>query len=147
MFLPFSETWLNDRTSNDSLSIVGYHSIIRKDRIGARGGGVAYVDDSLTVKRRNDLEFNDIEMLWVEIKLPKLNLLCGVCYRPPGNCIDNTAHFLDCLQNSIDKIKQRPQDLIVLMGDFNAHYDPNNPSSSSVFGLRFCQWFECNSLN
>jgi len=74
-------------------------------------------------------------MLWVEIKLPKLNLLSGVCYRPPRNCIDNTAHFLDCLQNFIDKIKQRPQDLIVLMGDINAHYDQNNPYSSSCFGL------------
>ena len=40
-----------------------------------RGGGVAlYATHSLAVKRRNDLENDDIEMLWVEIKLHKLTI-------------------------------------------------------------------------
>lgn len=143
-----SETWLNDKISDDSLSINGYHSIIRKDRLNSRGGGVAlFVEDSLIVKRRDDLACDGIELLWVEIKLRKINLLCGVCYRPPENSIEDTSLFLDHLQCSIDKVLMNSQDFVVIMGDFNAHYDIYNISSSSAFGVRFLQWLNLNNLH
>ena len=44
-----------------------------------RGGGVAlYACRQLAVKRRHDLESDNVELLWGEIKLQNLNLLCGV---------------------------------------------------------------------
>ena len=36
-----SETWLDNKSSDESLHIPGYYSIIRKDRSGMSGGGVA----------------------------------------------------------------------------------------------------------
>jgi hypothetical protein len=64
-----TETWLNNQISNDDLCIPGFHAIVRKDRPNTRGGGVAlYITQSLAFKRRNDLENNNLELLWVEVK-------------------------------------------------------------------------------
>lgn len=79
-------------------------------------------------------------MLWVELKPGKFNILCGACYRQPVNCVEDTARFLDCLQTSIDSIRQRPKDLTVLMGDYNALYNQNNASNRAPFGSRFFKW-------
>ncbi|MEM6320355.1 MAG: hypothetical protein AAF960_21985, partial [Bacteroidota bacterium] len=63
--------------------MIKYSAYFRKDRGLRRGGGVAlYVEQSLSIKRRDDFNNGNIEVLWVEIKLRNLNLLCGVCYRP-----------------------------------------------------------------
>lgn len=71
-----TETWLDSKTLDNSLDITGYCSILRKDRLNMRGGGVAlYASQQLAVKRHHDLECDNVEMLWAEIKLQNLNLL------------------------------------------------------------------------
>ncbi len=46
-----SETWFDKRTHSETLHIAGYHSIIRKDRLYSRGGGVAlYVKQAFASK-------------------------------------------------------------------------------------------------
>ena len=60
-----SETWLDKRTHSETLHISGYHSIIRKDRLYSRGGGVAlYVKQAFAFKRRSDLE-NDLYFIYI----------------------------------------------------------------------------------
>ena len=50
------------------------------------GGGVAlFAADSVVAKRRSDLELAVVEFLWVEFRIKDLDILCGVCYRPPDN--------------------------------------------------------------
>jgi hypothetical protein len=89
-----SETWLNSKIPNDHLGISGYYPIFRKDRLNMRGGGVAvYALQSLAVRRRYDLENNMLELLWIEIKMHKLTVLCGVSYRPPNNSFEETETF------------------------------------------------------
>lgn len=58
----------------------------RKDRRSAqRGGGVViFVSNSLKNIRRDDLELDDIEAPWVEVKFSKTNLLICNVYRPPN---------------------------------------------------------------
>jgi hypothetical protein len=80
--------------------------------------------------------------------LPQLSsLICyATGYRPPNyNAVDNNA-FLDNLQSSLDNIYLKPDTFVLLLGDFNAHYDTANPSLSSVFGTRFYSWMACNNL-
>ncbi len=95
-----SETWLNDSISSDLFSIPGYCPLIHLDRSdGRRAGGVAvYVTTSIAVKCRNDLESYGFELLWVELKVGSNNLICGICYRPPGSDLNSNARFLDNLQ-------------------------------------------------
>jgi hypothetical protein len=76
-------------------------------------------------------------VLWIEIKMHKLTVLCGVSYRPPNNYFEETETFLNSLQTMMDKIRcQIPQSFIPLVGDFNAHFENENSLENSLFGTR-----------
>ena len=143
-----SETWLNSSIPSELFDIPGYCSLYRRDRLdGRRAGGVGlYVSLDFVPKRRRDLETTDFELLWVEIKINSINMLCGVCYRPPGLTTDMNVAFLDNLQMCLDKVLSKPDTLVVLLGDFNGHYDPATPSAGSDFGCSLYRWIECNNL-
>ena len=76
-----SETWLNASIPNHLFDIPGFRPLIRLDRSdGRRAGGVAmYVLSEFAPRRRFDLETNEFELLWVEVKINCFILLCGVC--------------------------------------------------------------------
>ena len=142
-----TETWLNSSISNDAFRIPGYYPLVRLDRPHGRRGGVAfYVSSSVGFKRRHDLEVNDLELLWIELKLNRIVFLCGVCYKPP--CQDSVINlkFLENLQLSLDKVSQQPNSFLTLIGDFNASYDPSNPLVRNDFGALLYRWMECNNL-
>ena len=93
------ETFLTETTENDALSISGY-DIERKDRCETNsttnnGGGILiYLNSHLNYIRRKDIECNEIESVWVEIRLCKSKpfLLCYV-YRPPSSNATWCEHF------------------------------------------------------
>ena len=143
-----TETWLNDRVPNDCLQIPGYNPIIRLDRHQRMGGGVAFFTaNSVVVKRRLDLELAAVEFLWIEFRIKHFDILCGVCYRPPDNDSVSLDNFFECFQLVLDKIRQLPkQYFIVMLGDFNAHYDVANPSGNSEVGGKLYSFLESNNL-
>ena len=62
-----SETWLDGSFGDGELVVTGY-DILRKDR-NKRGGGVAvYINQSIKYKHREDLECDEVEALWLEVK-------------------------------------------------------------------------------
>ena len=81
-------------------------------------------------ERRNNLENNNLELLWVEVKVHKQTLLWGVCHKAPNNSLQDVSIFLDSLQSVIDKTRQNPHTFITIIGDLNAHYNCNNLSST-----------------
>ena len=85
-------------------------------------------------------------MLWVELKVGSNNLICGICYRPPGGDLNYNARFLDNLQRCLDKINIQSNSLVTIIGDFNDHYDSTNQSESTDFGCLLYRWMECNNL-
>ena len=143
-----TETWLNDRVPNDCLQIPGYNPIIRLDRHQRMGGGVAFfTGNSVVVKRRLDLELAAVEFLWIEFRIKHFDILCGVCYRPPDNDSVSLDNFFEYFQLVLDKIRQLPkQYFIVMLGDFNAHYDVANPSGNSEVGGKLYSFLESNNL-
>ena len=106
------------------MKIDGFQPIFRKDRNDRQWGGVgAYISNSLGATRRFDLELNQIEALWLEIRcLNKKFLLC-VCYRPP----DQHAQFWEYFQESMDLAKQTGIVNIIIAGDLNADPVKNRP--------------------
>lgn len=92
------------------------------------------------------MENDNLELLWAEIKIQKFVVFLGVCYRPPSNSLESTSLFLDSLQSSLDSIERNTNTLIVLLGDFNAHFDKNDLSSCTDFGMRLYYMLECNNL-
>ena len=92
------------------------------------GGGVAmYIRNSLTFIRRNDLETDDAESIWIEMKYKQRQpVIIGSIYRPPSSPID----FIDKLGDIyiIDRVSCECKETIVT-GDFN--YDVSGDDSSS----------------
>ena len=108
----------HDQISDFSIS--GFQNIIRKDRVGRTGGGIAmYVADHLGAIRMSEFELPDLEALWVKVKAGHNVILFCTCYRPP----DAKADFWVTLQDSLDLAKHSGISDIVLAGDFNA--DPS----------------------
>ena len=82
-----SETWLH-KDDVDNVVIPGYHTPVRKDRM-TRGGGVAiYVKECLFV--------NDLEAVWVNIRIKNHNILIGCFY-----ISDYSSAYWDLISDSI----------------------------------------------
>lgn len=119
------ETWLNSDISDDLLSIDGYR-LIRKDRV-TRGGGVAlYIKSNLHFKQIYvNVEGNEIENLWVSLKINGESLALGVLYKPPNI---NLLSSLEQLDNMLSVIIPQYKSTIWL-GDLNInvlHSQANN---------------------
>ena len=100
------ETFLTETTENDTLSISGYN-IERKDRCETisttnNGGGILiYLNSHLNYIRRKDIECNEIESVWVEIRWcnNKPFLLCSV--------LDHHHQMLLGASISLSKLKRQ----------------------------------------
>ena len=75
--ISFTETWLSGNCPTSDLIFPSYYAPERKDRISDRYGGVmVYIKDSISYIRRNDLEINGLECIWVQIKLCNKRNIC-----------------------------------------------------------------------
>ena len=114
--LAITETWLNDKISDEEFNISGY-MLFRKDRKESnklRGGGVAmYIRNELNPTYKSDLnECAFSESLWCNIKCGMETTLLGVCYRAPDS-LDSNDEKLFSLLNEVSRNR------VVVMGDFN----------------------------
>ena len=76
--LIFTESWLKPTINDDSIHIENFLPPFRTDRWERPGGGViAYVRDTLSCKRRTDLEIRGVEGLWLEINIKAKKILVG----------------------------------------------------------------------
>ena len=65
------------------------------------GGVLIYIRDQLNYVRRHDLESNEIESIWIEIKLKNsTSFLVSSVHRPPLS----KAEWSDKFSNQIEKI-------------------------------------------
>ena len=120
-----SETKLNDQISTTSLLIDSYINPIRKDRNINNGGGlIIYIKNNICYKHRPDLESDNLENIWVEIRSLKNEYLIGLFYRPPNASV----HFWDNFDNTIEKASEENLGLVIL-GDFNHDILKTNTSS------------------
>ena len=134
--LGLSETWLNSSHSDEILAIPNYQ-ILRRDRKQCGHTGLAaYIHKSIYpfIKRRSDLEPDDIETIWIEIKYSMSSpLLLGYLYRHPNS----TNEWQDGFAKMMDVV-QRSNKNILIQGDFNINLSEPQPSwqsSYAIFGL------------
>ncbi len=145
--IAIGETWLSDNVSDSDLTLSGYHVPFYKHR-GARGGGVMlYVKEHIGAIHRTDLEKNNTEILWAEIRLQSKKVLLGVAYRPPGMTSLQVDDFLDSLNDQIENAANENPDALLLLGDFNdrcVHWDDRH--ASSEMGLKFYNFIHDRNL-
>ena len=114
-----SETFLKPIV-RDSLYAVPGFSIYRKERKSKSGGGVmAFINHDLHVKRRSDLENQNVESLWLEICpfKSKRSIIVGSIYRPPSS---NNANDID-IESNIEGVHLQNKETIIV-SDINIDY-------------------------
>ena len=94
--LGITETWLNTICSDSYVAIDGYN-LERRDRSTGRWTSGCLPPRRVPYNRRHDLEKDQREDLWVEIKCPcSLGNLLGTVCRPPGYIhIDNWCSLIE----------------------------------------------------
>ena len=107
-----------DNDIDDSLIHINNYSFVRKDAKQRKGhtGLVTYIHDSIRhfVRRREDLESDKIESIWLEL-FQKKSASAYICslYRNPAS----TSEWIDDFMSMMDKIPDNAD--IILLGDFN----------------------------
>ncbi|XP_071959528.1 uncharacterized protein [Antedon mediterranea] len=112
--ISISESWLDESITDNEIKIDGY-TALRKDRNRSGGGVCIYVKNYRAFTRRNDLDIDGFEAIWINIYLPRSKeIVIGICYRPPKQ---NVSLFLNNFEESVSKIKESSE--IYVLGDFN----------------------------
>jgi exonuclease III len=110
-----TESHLDNTVLSRDIQIQGYHEdILRKDRNCFGGRVLVYFSETLKVKRREDLEFENSEMIWVEIEFPNYKVLLCVVYRFLGA----TQSFWQNFEYSIEEAFNYTTNVIIT-GDLN----------------------------
>ena len=86
--------------------------------------------DNIAVQRRSDLEVNEIEVMWLEIRGNVHKFLMCLAYRPPS-CADFWIHLQSCLDNVY--ITGDGNKKILLIGDFNFDFNTQQGQNLSNF--------------
>lgn len=104
-----TEAWTNADINNSELNISGY-TLFRKDRVEGKGGGVLlYVDNTLDVIERKDLQVDGFEeSLWCEICVGGEKTVIGVCYRSPSCTSDEDKCLIDCFKKACKSTSRMP---------------------------------------
>ena len=112
--LGLSETKLNAIHPDSAFEVNGFRQPFRRDRETNSGGGLlVYVKDRICCNRRTDLEHENLERTWLEIKPVKSkSFLLGNIYRPPNSKVETI--FEDCIERVLREDKE-----IYLMRDVN----------------------------
>ena len=134
-----SETWLHNN-SPDMFNLPNY-KLIRADRKGRRGGGVAfYINQNIKFNVRSDITFSNAETLFIEIDNGNSkNVIIGLVYRPPDS---NFELFYEELDLHLHKICGENK-LIFVLGDFNVNFlrSADNTNSNKFLNLMYSLGF------
>ena len=109
---------VDDRMDNTHIEIQNYKLIKRKVQSQLDTGIVVYIHSSISkhIKRRHDLETNNIECIWLEFKQNKSTpLLVCFLYRNPD---DTFGPWLERYESMIDNVLNNDCE-INIQGDFN----------------------------
>ena len=114
--LGLSETKLKDIHVDSFFEVNGYQKPFRRDRKQNSGGGLlVYVKNEVSCKRRPDLESEQLECIWLEVKpMKSKSFLVGHVYRPPNSGIVWNELFEDSIENVLREEKE-----MYILGDIN----------------------------
>ena len=122
--LSLSETHIEARSSQEEgvFDIPGY-SFISRPRKSGKGGGVgAYILDGISWDRRDDMENENVEAIWLEIRPShSISFLLCIMYRPPESSKYLSKDFNVHLHEMLAKASEKSQETI-LLGDLNVNF-------------------------
>ena len=103
--------------NDDEIYIPGYN-IFRKDRTTGIGGGVCiYVKDRMQVNLRDDLMFENVEAIWIQMGQGGTKYLISCIYRPPSATLEYYERIVDMFECA--SMTEYP---VISLGDLNFNY-------------------------
>ena len=134
-----TETWLDYRTTDDTLALKGYN-LYRRDLTGDNHGGICvFAKRNIFTRRRNDLELPDVECIGIEVSTRQRKILIGTFYRPPNS----SPAILSSIKDSIGLAYDTNAQNILITCDFNL--DTAKQSSNKKVS-DICQHYNLNQL-
>ncbi|CAC5363658.1 unnamed protein product [Mytilus coruscus] len=121
----FTETHLDSNITDDDISIMGFQVPVRKDRNSHGGGIIMYFKNYVHITRRQDLEHDEIESMWFELKTKLRSILININYRSERqSTVYFWQYFDQMLKNALDE-----NNCIICLGDLNKNFMSDLPSN------------------
>ena len=96
-----TETHLEDTFTTNNLEISFIIKTPYRGRNSHRGGVLVYVTEDLHVIHRDDLEFQNRELIWLENCFPRYKILLCAFYRTQGTINPFGEHFQISLERAL----------------------------------------------
>ena len=132
-----SETRLSPTIPDSAIAINNYCVVRRDPSVPGQTGIAVYLHQSLSgvARRRTDLETDEVECVWIELKGPQTpSVLVCFLYRNPRETFDWYDNFL----HMCDKVCFRKTS-VLLLGDFNIDLMKSHlawDSTTTLLGLK-----------
>ncbi|CAG2217111.1 unnamed protein product [Mytilus edulis] len=121
----FTETHLDSNITDYDISIMGFETPVRKDRNSHGGGIIMYFKNYVHIIRRQDLEHDEIESMWFELKTKLRSILININYRSERqSTVYFWQYFDQMLKNALDE-----NNCIICLGDLNKNFMSDLPSN------------------
>ena len=120
--LILTESKIDQTIPNYLIRIAGYHEPIRRDRPvnGRNGGGVLiYIAEHLTFQQKNELQSENFEHIWVDIKIRNVKFAINALYRPPNESAECHRLFLDTADNILKDLSNYNANQKIVTSDLN----------------------------
>ena len=119
-FMCINESFCDETISNDDISLEGFN-IERNDRTRSGGGVVLYISDRFRYTRRVEYEYNDLEVICLQVHLQfQKDIFVIGLYRPPSTGAD----FFDKLHDMLERLHSSVANTreVIILGDTNCDY-------------------------
>ena len=117
--LILTESKLDNTIPNNMITIPGYHEPLRRDRYRNGGGVLIYIAEHLIFNQRHNLQSENFEHIWVDIKIRNANFAINALYRPPNETSESHNIFLDTASVILQKLLNYNASQKVIASDLN----------------------------
>ena len=109
-----------DSTVNQSLYKMDSFGLPHVKHRSRHGGGVAiYARSNIAVTRIPELETDNVESLWVKVRIKQTTLILCCTYLPPNLNSSDHQNFLDKLTDNVVHAQVYAPSSVIILGDFN----------------------------
>ena len=105
--LILSESKVDQNIPNNLITIPGYHEPLRHDRNinGRHGGGVLmYIAEHLPFQHRTELQNNNYQHIWADVRINNNLISINGLYRPPNESAEDHQHFLQTAEDILQQL-------------------------------------------
>jgi exonuclease III len=115
--LAITESHLDQSFSSDKIELNGYcKNPYRKDKILGSGGICVYFNNTVYCERLDQFESDNLEILWVRVRVKNWSCIMGTVYRNPNLLVE----YWDRLNNNISSVVDvYGSNNIIIIGDLN----------------------------